>query len=51
MGKLKLWGRTVSHTYVIGQMMCILGFRRKLSGSVGLRLERKGVTKISIFSN
>ena len=45
MGKLKLWGRTVSHTYVIGQMMCILGFRRKLSGSVGLGLERKGVNQ------
>lgn len=35
----------MSHMYVFGQMMCILGFRKKASGSVGLGLERKEVNQ------
>ena len=30
---------------MFGQMTCILGFRKKPSGSVGLGLERKGVNQ------
>lgn len=41
------WGQdSESCIALIVQMMCILGFRRKPSGSVGLGLERKALTKV-----